>query len=244
MADQEVIKHTKKVISIWGDKTHSFWHKVREFLLEILIIVFAVSLSIWLHDRSEHKHQQKETKEFLLGLREDLRADIKEMILDRESYTNQGNTFSYIIKAKMGQALNKDSLQKYSNWLLNTTGLVQNNGRFEGFKASGKIGTIEDKQLQNNIMDLYQEDIPNLLISTNVYIARKNTFFDYIQKNRKQLTDSTSNLPVILMADESRNICWALSSTAEIIERYTNCITKMSTIVATIEGTYKLKEEK
>ena len=193
MAEQEVIKHTKQVYKIWTSKSHSFWHKLKEFFIEIVIIVFAVTLSIWLHDRSEHKHQQKEVKEFLLGLRQDLLSDIKEMKDDRQSYLRQKKIFSYIISAGVHGALNPDTLRNNQQWLLNTTRLNQNNGRFEGFKASGKIGNIEDEKLQNDIMDLYQENIPALLASTDNYVGRKNQFFDFTIKNRKQLTDSTSN---------------------------------------------------
>ena len=60
MAEEEVAKHTKKIYSIWNSKEHSFLHKLQEFFLEILIIVFAVTLSIWFHSWSEHKHEQKE----------------------------------------------------------------------------------------------------------------------------------------------------------------------------------------
>jgi hypothetical protein len=48
-------------------------------------------------------------------------------------------------------------------FFFNLTGLIPNNGRLEGFKSSGKIGNTKDKVLQNNIMDLYQEDIPSLI---------------------------------------------------------------------------------
>src|SRR5436190_21769102 len=74
MAEQEVIKHTKKIFTVWGSNK-GFWHKLGEFLIEIIIIVFAISLSIYVHDRSELKHQRHETKEFLLGLKQDLKTD-------------------------------------------------------------------------------------------------------------------------------------------------------------------------
>ena len=242
MAEQEVIKHTKKVFKIWNNDSHSTWQKIKEFLLEIFIIVFAVSLSIWLHDKSEETHQQKEVKEFLLGLREDLQSDIKEMESDKFSYSKQGEAFSYIAGIKKDQAIDKDSLQKYSRWLFNTTGLLQNNGRFEGFKASGKIGTIKDKQLQNNIMDLYQEDIPSLLASTNGYISTKLKLLEFVAQHRKRLTDSTTNLPAILQTDEAWNICGALSTPTEIIGRYTASTDKMKIIITAIENKYSVKE--
>lgn len=242
MAELEVAKHTKKVYKILSTKETSLWHKVKEFLLEIVIIVFAVSLSIWLHDRSEHNHQQKEAKEFLLGLREDLLADIKEMKEDRASYLRQGQAFKYVTGIKAKQTLSTDSLKKYQNWLFNTTRLQQNNGRFEGFKSSGKMGTIEDKILQNNIMDLYQENIPSLLSSSDVYIHRKNQLIDFYIKNQKRITDSTTNLPDILLLDEGRNLCASLANTGEVIQRYDTCINKMQTIVTDLEKKYSISE--
>jgi hypothetical protein len=242
MAEQEVIKHTKKVFSIWSDKEHSFWHKLKEFLIEVAIIVFAVTLSIWLHGRSEHRHQQDEVKEFLLGLREDLKNDIQEMTGDKASYEKQGHAFTYITGVKMHETLNLDSLKKYQNYVFNSTGLIQNSGRFEGFKSSGKIGTIEDKKLQNDIMDLYQENIPSLLTATNSYVSRKNNFFNYVNKNRKRTSDSTTNMPVVLLGDEAQNLCISLAGVGEIIDRYDSCINKMNMINGQIDSIYRLKE--
>jgi hypothetical protein len=241
MAEQEVIKHTKKVYNIWSSKEHSFWHKIQEFLIEIFIIVFAITLSIWLHDKSEHNHQQKEVKEFLLGLRDDLSSDIKEMKDDRESYANQGHIYSYITNVKHNHVLDPDTIRKYQNWLFTTTRLQQNNGRFEGFKASGKIGNIEDKELQNDILDLYQEDILSLLAATDPYIRWKYELFDFGIKNGKKLTDSTSNFMALLLTDEVQNLCGYLADPDEIINRYDICINKMEKIITEIESAYGLK---
>jgi len=238
MAEQEVIKHTKKIYKIWSSKEHSFWHKVREFFVEIFIIVFAVTLSIWLHERSEHAHQQEEVKEFLLGIRADFLSDIREMKEDKQSYLNQGTIFKYIHSVKVGQNVSADSISKYHNYLFNTTRLNQNSGRFEGFKASGKIGLIEDEAIQNDIMDLYQESIPSLLLSTDGYIDRKNAFFAFQIKNEKRLTDSTTNFLSLLATDEAHNLSYILSGTGEIRERYDVCIDKMNKIVANIDKKY------
>jgi hypothetical protein len=86
MAEQEVAKHVKKVYKIWHRSDLGFWHKAKEFLIEVVIIVFAVTLSIWLHDRSEHKHKQEEVREFLSGLKSDLQSDLKEMSEDKAAF--------------------------------------------------------------------------------------------------------------------------------------------------------------
>jgi len=237
MADQEVVKHTKKIFSVWSGK-NSFWHKVREFLLEIIIIVFAVSLSIYLHDRSEKKHQRHETEEFLLGLKTDLQLDMKEMEDDKKGFRMNSQAFSYIANRKMNDPINKDSLNEYFYWLINKMSLVSNSGRFEGFKSSGKIGTIENKELQNNIMDLYQENLPSLLVHTNAYNAKQQKLTDYIYENRKRTTDSTSNLKELLAGDIPYFICGDLVSVAPILKRYDSCISKMNAIVTAIDKEY------
>ncbi len=219
MAEQEVRKHTKKILGLW--KTDNpFWHKISELLLEIFIIVFAVTVSIYFHDRSELKHQRHETKEFLLGLKQDLKTDIDEMEQDKGSFMLSKRAFKYITNRKLNEVLSNDTIRKYNGWIFNTTGLVPNSGRFEGFKSAGKIGTIENKELQNNIMDLYQENIPSLLLSTNLYTAKKQSLFDYIAVNRKRVTDSTTNLVSVLSSDKAFNICSSLNILDEILNRY------------------------
>jgi len=237
MAEQEVIKHTKKLFGIWETK-NPIWHKIGEFIFEIFIIVFAITVSIYFHDRSVLKHQRHETKEFLLGLKQDLTTDIEEMNQDKSSFMQSEKAFHYITSRKLGEPLNADSIRKYYGFIFNTTGLVPNSGRFEGFKSSGKIGTIENKELQNNIMDLYQENIPNLINSTNFYTSKKQRLFEYDYMNRKRLTDATSNLVSVLSSDPAYNICMSLTFVKEILDRYDTCINKMNTIISDINKQY------
>jgi hypothetical protein len=239
MAEDEIAKHTKKIYKIWSANELNFWHKLNEVLVEIVIIVFAVTVSIWFHNRSEHHHQQQDVKIFLLGLQKDLTADIAEMQEDRHSYDMQRNAFLYIKNAKLGATLNNDSIVYYSNWIYNTTALNPNNGRFEGFKSSGKLGFIENHSLQNDILDLYQENIPSLLSSTSNYINKKEILFQYLQKTLHRTTDSTNNLSEVLRTEEAHNISQVLSFTDEITGRYDATINKMKKIINEIEEEYK-----
>ena len=243
MAEQEVIKHTKNIFTLWKS-SKGFWHKTREFFVEIIIIVFAVSLSIYLHDRSELNHQRHETKEFLLGLKQDLGTDIAEMTDDKKSFEQSGKAFNYITHRKINEQLNADSINNYYRYIFNTTGLIPNSGRFEGFKSSGKMGTIENKELQNNIMDLYQENIPNLIVSTSFYTTKKQRLFEYINATKKRLTDSTDNLLTVMASDQAFNMCSALTSVSEILTRYDTCVYKMKTIIDEINKEYGIKGEK
>jgi molybdopterin synthase catalytic subunit len=236
MAEDEIAKHSRKIYKTWFNKDLGIWHKISEFLIEITIIVFAVTISIWFHNLSEHKHQQEEVKQFLTGLKADLSQDIKEMENDMESYQKQGAIFTYIGRLKKNQWPSKDTLNANINWLYNTTALNPNDGRFQGFKSSGKIGTIENDSLQNDIMDLYEENIPALLHSTDSYIRIKTLFFDLLNKNSKRLTDSTDDMINVIKTDEAFNLCRSLGSPVQVIERYDQCIQLMERIIARIDN--------
>src|ERR1700682_3819410 len=109
MAEEEIVKHTKKIYKTWFNKELSIWHKISEFLIEIIIIVFAVTISIWFHNLSEHKHQQEEVKQFLGGLKSDLCQDINEMNNDKQSFLKQQRIFTYLVKLRKSEKPNKDT---------------------------------------------------------------------------------------------------------------------------------------
>jgi len=78
MAEQEVIKHLKHAVDVARSR-RPWTDKLQEILLENVIIVFAVSLSIWLHNWAESRKDRDEERDFLLGLKQDLQADMQEM---------------------------------------------------------------------------------------------------------------------------------------------------------------------
>lgn len=158
----EILKHTKKIYETSKNAKHSFGEKAKEIIIEILIIVFAVSLSIWFHNWSEHRHQQTETTEFL----EDLKVDLKNDIADLEeqnskliTYAEKWNVFSGLTKRGIDSLVQlKEENRFYFN--LNPVSKVRNTGNYEGFRSSGKIGQIEDRQLKKRILNYYQKHVP------------------------------------------------------------------------------------
>ena len=164
-----------EIIQVIETKTEpikeSFLQKFRTFFLDILVVIIGVTLSTLLYDKITNYNQQKNVKKFLLGLKADFINDIKKMEEDKMAYNMQRKVFTYISNIKKYDTIHRTNIKKIgSEFLLNTTRLVPNNSRYEGFKSAGKISTIESDSLQNDILDLYQEDIPSLLSSTGGYI--------------------------------------------------------------------------
>ena len=158
----DIIKHSRKIKDkVDGEDKPSIGEKAGEILTELLIIVFAVSLSTWLHDWSESRHQQTEVKEFLTDLKDDLKKDVaglnnQKMSLNRAlaSYTSlrqlTPKSSDSLLKANF--TLNQEEFRMFFG--------EENDGNFEGFKSSGKIGYIENKKLKKLLLSYYQQFIP------------------------------------------------------------------------------------
>ena len=230
----EIMTHTKKAYKISKDRSISFWKKVGEIAIEIGIIVFAVTLSIWLHDRSEHKHEQAQVKQFLVGLKEDLQKDIEEMQSDSTSYESSSNAFRYFAGTSQAGP-DMDSIKQYGRYLMNTTTLVPNSGRYESFKSSGKLINIEDQKLQDNIADLYQESYPAILASTDAYIKRKGMLLSFYFDNFHTNADGTNNLAQVITSDKARNIFKSIIAVNEITGRYSVALQKARLIISEID---------
>ena len=239
--EHEITGHSLKAYKIAKNTSMSVWEKVKEIGIEVVIIVFAVSLAAYLERWKEHNHEQADAKEFLMGLKTDLQHDITEMQEDKVSYNMSGRAFRYISSLPVGDSLRVDSMRIYSKFINNSTGLIANSGRYEGFKSSGKIMTIENKELQNDIMDLYQENIPNLLLSTNYYTKRKELLWEFIAQHKIRDKNGTSNMRQVLEMDVVKNLGEGLSYTDEIIERYDSTISKSKRIVAQIDEKYGIE---
>jgi len=123
--------------------------------------VFAVTLSIWLHSWSEHRHEQQEVREFLTGLKGDLTDDIKQLEENKAVVSSLDSNFKFL------QAINKNDATiadtTISHHLYFYLRITQPNiGRYDGFKSSGKIGNIENDSLKENILVFYQQIVAHL----------------------------------------------------------------------------------
>jgi hypothetical protein len=164
----EVTKHGRKIYHIMKNSQHTFGERVKEIIIEICIIVFAVTLSIWFHSWSEHRHEQEEVSEFLRGLKDDLNNDLKLLENNKNIITTLDSNFHFILSVKKGSNADKHTdtvISKYFKFEIPET--HPNIGRYEGFKSSGKIGTIKNDSLKQHILVYYQQIIPDLVSGEN-----------------------------------------------------------------------------
>ncbi|RFZ81080.1 hypothetical protein DYU05_20180 [Mucilaginibacter terrenus] len=182
MAEHEITKHTKKIITV-ARGHDDIKHKIKDILLEIAIIVFAITLSLIVERWRENSAEKTLEHNFLSNLVTDLKEDQKQLEEDSASYVNMKKAFSYYRAAYSGKQLNPDTASRMIDYMYNVVGFVPSSGRFEALKASGKLDVIEDKDLQVEIVNLYQQIIPSLVASTNLFGDFKAKLADHVDHN-------------------------------------------------------------
>lgn len=162
MALLEVVKHTRKIWSIAMVKEKQWFHKVGEILIEIAIIVFAISFSLFIEHQREESADHKLEKEFLSGLTTDLKHDRGQLDTARDMYRNMGKAFNYFSRMSDTTTIKADSINLYYNYLISSTDFLPESAHYQALKSTGKLYVIEDKKLLNRIIDLYENKMPSL----------------------------------------------------------------------------------
>lgn len=158
----EITKHSRKIFKTLGSSNKKILEKFREIFIEIFIIVFSVTLSIWLHGWSLQRHQQEEATEFLTDLRDDLNKDIQNMTDKKAQMSKIIEEYSYL--ANLNEARIDSLTSKNGGVGIGLYRIIRetNDGNYEGFKSSGKMGYIENKKLKKMILEYYQENMPSI----------------------------------------------------------------------------------
>jgi|SRR5882724_2219705 len=228
----EVTKHTKKIYDTLKNPKHTWGEKVKETIIEILIIVFAVTLSIWLHGWSEHRHEQKEVKEFLRGLKDDLTKDIHLLNHNKKSITWLDSNYRFLL-----HVVNTQTAGAYEDSVINKHLQVNipvtnpNIGRYDGFKSSGKIGAIENDSLKENILVFYQQTIPDLSYDENFVNSVQLKILDLLMDK----TDKIGVKDLILTAKMRSLLGIAAHNFDNSIEQYEETIKQAKWIIGEID---------
>lgn len=233
--EHELRRHIHNILKETLNTKRPFWKRLGDIVFEGIIIVFAVTFAVFMERQREHNHDMKEAKAFILGLKIDLENDIKEMKGDIWGYETATKWLRYFMNETKP---NEDSVRKQSWVLINKTHLLINQGRYEGFKASGKINTIENELLRNKILDLYEERIVGLTNATREHLVLKDDMLKVLYRKRVNKGTSNDNLLDVIKDQELRNYFFALTNTEDIIHKYKLAIKESQAIIDLIKTEY------
>jgi hypothetical protein len=236
MAELEVAKHTKKVWQAATSTKHGAWHKARELLLEMAVIVFAVSISIWFHSMGEHRHEQAQVKAFLLGLKEDLAVDLKQIAFARNAYQEYDANFAVLAKLDPDAPPPSDFDTRY---ILAGSNVSFNPmlSRYQGFQSSGKLTNIEDPKLLGNIVGLYQFVLPMFRTSEGGWRNKHDKLRDYLELDFDLATGADRRYPH-LTAPMGKRLLQRASASPQLYERMDTYASEAKSIIAAIDAAY------
>jgi hypothetical protein len=237
MAEQEVIKHVKAAVAISKDRTKKWQTKLLDILLEIGIIVFAVSLSIWLHNWSDGNRDREEEREFLTGLKGDLQADMVEMKSDSTVYRREQKAISYFLRVGAGEAINNDSMHFYRSMLFGDAQINPRSSRFEALKGSGRMSIIRNKRLLLDIADLYSKDFP-FIEKRNIFVnsLRENSLIPFVDSHLQlDAAGNETNWQEVLRMSQMRLLVTTQGTISNNIKAYAEGIKKCEDIIGEID---------
>jgi hypothetical protein len=237
MAELEVAKHGKNVIQMAVNKEHGLAHRLKEIALEIAIIVFAVSISIWFHSLSEHRHEQKQVKTFLLGLKKDLQGDIGQFGFLAKDYHESDAQLAYLVALDPKGAPEGERFEKAYTWAQSNRYFLPVNSRFEGFKSSGKLINIEDGELLESILSLYQENHRVIQSSELGWANRQQRLRDYLDSALDQ-GDSPEQRYQALTRPNGKRLLRNMMAAGQLYQRYDSAAKLSEKIIQRIDALY------
>jgi hypothetical protein len=236
MAELEVAKHGKKAIQLMAQKEHGLAHRIREIALEVAIIVFAVSMSIWLHGLSEHHHKQQEVRTFLIGLKADLQDDVKSLTNISEGYRGFDANYAWLAGIdpdkqpdweKFKQAYNMSD----ANWYF-----MPSRSRYDGFVMSGKLTNIENEALLTGILALYQIRLPEIQTSEGGWTTRQRKLREYREDQLEG--DDDRSLFRVTTTPKGKRLLRQMATTPQLYDRYQSYIKLSRELIKMIDTAY------
>ncbi|HWB25013.1 MAG TPA: hypothetical protein VG738_06015 [Chitinophagaceae bacterium] len=190
MSEEKIIKHTTKAVRIVTDKKLSLQQKLKEIALEIVIIVFAVSITLMFHNWNDARHEHEIEIAFLKGIKEDLTAEADKLDGNIRNFQPVVDFYNTAWKQIKENKIDPAFFDRNVSQLTNTSYYVADNGRFEGFKSSGYLRLIQNQQLVKDLMSLYTIDMPfQEQIDKNLFAERSADYDRYV--GIKGVTDSS-----------------------------------------------------
>jgi hypothetical protein len=243
MSEHEISKHSKAVYKVWTNPHMKLKEKVIEILIEISIIVFAITLSLMVERWREKVHENGIEKDFLTDLKTDLTSDLQQEADDSSSYAMLVIGWDYFYRCGINhQVAKRDSINKFSNKLFNSTTFIPNNSRFEGLKSSGQLFVIENKQLLNLILDLYQYKIAGINMTNDaINFTKQHALIPFLQQKLVKKKDGSDNYSELFMLPEMQNYLSSGAAAQEAIDRYHVAMEQSRKIISMISAQYPEK---
>jgi hypothetical protein len=114
------------------------------------------------------------------------------------------------------------------------------NGRYEGFKSSGKIQTIENDSLRNDILKFYQQDIPLIDFTESIFNQNQNRLEDMLINSADEMGNKPTDVIRVLTSNKGKLILqFSLGYSNAVSDHYNEAIKQAKKIEKEIDEEYE-----
>lgn len=240
MSAHDVIKQSSRIAGVMKDQNKRMKHKLGEILLEIVIIVFAITLSLFFERWRQNVEDRELERTFLLGLNADLRKDVNQLESAAAKWVDMGKATQYFIKPENQIDWTQDSVNYWGSRCFHNVYFFPGTNRYEALKSTGKISVIKDERLQNDIVDLYQTKIPDLEQQLNFFNSFANSqVMAHLVNNLKRDENNNAVLDKAFFADVRIRNLFSFYSIPDILKRSDSTVQLSKRILSEIDETLK-----
>ena len=195
MSEEKIIKHTEAAVHLITNKEKPWRKKILELAEEIAIIIFAVSITLALHNWNDWRNERKMEKDFLTGIRGDLKNEAQNLDYAVIGLNKTAQYYDTVWQQIASKKVDAAYVDTNSGQLLNTIYFRFDNGRFESFKSSGYLRLIENQTLLTHLTNLYTTEMPFQVNADDyIYGSRRTDYNTYI--GVKAPMDSEKNVHI------------------------------------------------
>jgi hypothetical protein len=190
--------------------------------IQVIAIFLSITLSFAVNQCQENKKNSTLEEFYLKQILIDLQEDIKELEGDMASYRYMTKGYSFLQNYDWKKNATPDSIKLYSQIFFTETAPNINNLGFETLRSTGKLDIISDKKILTQLMKIYQELLPSLVGSIDVYFyTRRNMILPYLIDNLELSSEYPNGNYIKLLKINSFRMRLAMGSvTNEILQRY------------------------
>ena len=153
--------------------------KISEYLLEFVMLFFAVTLGFFAENLREHSIIEHRIEQNKVAILKDLEADavtIDSILVTEQAALNTFDRFMNLLYLSKTKTINEsqlmDSIKSFPDIIATTFTLYVNNSSFKNMQSSGLLSYVEQEELKTSLSYYYEVVFKR--------IESNNSFFDQV----------------------------------------------------------------
>jgi hypothetical protein len=136
--------------------------KWTQLLLELLVVIFGVSIAFYLDNWKEIRKSKKTELEYLTSFKNDLEQDTLQLSKLIDTLKHQNQNCQNLIRCIYSNNLEDEHILDYSISLMFITNFIPHAATYKSMASSGQLSLITDFELRKKLVDQYDITYSNL----------------------------------------------------------------------------------